>query len=373
MGGSVTDLWVNETQHTGDQVMLSCRIECPDQPTMWLWYRVPQLYESALNPRADAFLVAALFTAMRVGHPLHVHGEVSASLLRNLEEFQAVWMCWIPSRYRAVEIVVDRESTNLLSATRDRAIFGYSGGVDSTFILYRHTLRLAGRRSRRLGAGLFVHGLDIPLTQTSAFEAVSSRAQRLLHEHGIEFIPVTTNFRDLGDDWEEAFGAGLASCLLLFAGGYGVGLIGSGEPYNRLILPWGSTPVTDHLLSADDMPIVHDGAECTRIDKVAMIGGWEEARRNLRVCWEGPRLDSNCGVCEKCIRTILCFRALDLGLPACFQMDVTDEQILTLRGMGHVAVGEMEQVLAAAHTRGIEASWLEAVEALIRAHRAGRD
>ncbi len=370
MSSLVTHLWINEAQHVDDQVLLSCKIEGPDQSVLPLWYRVPQQHESSLNPRADAFLVGSLFTAMRIGHPLHVHGEVSASLLRNLEEFQGAWMRWSPSRYQAVEITVDRESTDLLP-TRDRAIFAYSGGVDSTFTLYRHTRHLAGRRSRHLGAGLLVHGFDIPLAQTSAYKNVGERAQRVLYEHGIEFIPLSTNFQDLEDDWEDAHGAALASCLLLFAGGYGIGLIGSTEPYDHLNLPWGSNPVTDHLLSADDMPIVHDGAECARIDKVDVIGRWEEARRNLRVCWEGPQLDVNCGICEKCIRTILCFRVLDLGLPACFQQDVIDQQILALHGMSCTALGEIEQIVAAAYVRNINVSWVDALETVIRAHRRG--
>lgn len=369
MNAPATHLWLEQPRRVGDQLILSCTIERPDSSTASLWYRIPQAYESALNPRADAFVLGALFTAMRIGHPMYAHGEVSSSLLRNLEEFQAAWARWAPSRYHPVEITPDRESTDLLPSTRGQAVFGYSGGVDSTFTLYRHTRRLAGRRSRRLGVGLLIHGFDIPLAQTSAFETVTTRAARLLRDEAVDLVPLVTNFRELGDDWEDVFAAALASCLHLFAGGYGAGLIGSSEPYDHLVIPWGSTPITDHLLSADDFPIINDGAEYARIDKVAEIGGWEEARRTLRVCWAGPRSDANCGVCEKCIRTILCFRALDLGLPDCFERDVEDEQIRALRGMSRAAVAEMELVAAAARARGTAASWLQAVEAIIEDHR----
>ena len=368
MSDSVTHLWVNEPGYEDDSIFLSCRIERIDQPTLWLWYRVPQQYATSLNPRADAFVVGSLFTAMRIGHPLHVHGTVSASLLRNLEEFQGAWRCWRPSQYQVVEVTADHESTDLLPR-RDHAIFGFSGGVDSTFTLYRHTRQLAGRRSRRLGAGLLVHGFDIPLAQTATFQTVKERMQRVLNEHDIECIPLVTNFQDMGDDWEDAFGVGLASCLWLFAGGYGGGLIASGEPYHHLKLPWGSSPVTDHLLSADDMPMIHDGAEYARIDKIAVIGAWEEARRHLRVCWEGPRPDANCGVCEKCIRTMLCFRALDLGLPECFQEEVTDQQILALHGLSQGAVSKLAQIVTVARQRGVSASWMEALESVIHAHQ----
>jgi len=65
---------------------------------------------------------------------------------------------------------------------------------------------------------------------------------------------------------------------------------------------------------------------------------------------------------------MLCFRALDLGLPECFQEEVTDQQILALHGLSRPALSEMGQIVGAAHTYGIKSSWVEALEAVIRAH-----
>ncbi len=111
-------------------------------------------------------------------------------------------------------------------------------------------------------------------------------------------------------------------------GGYSEGLIPSSLPYHALVLPWGSNPLTDPLLSIRTFAIVHDGAAFTRAEKVKQIAHWRQALQNLRVCWEGDRKDGNCGHCEKCIQTILNFRAVGLGLPPCFDQDVADEEIL---------------------------------------------
>jgi hypothetical protein len=47
----------------------------------------------------DFAVVAAIFYAMKHNRDIHVHGPVSKSLLRNIEEFQAVWSCWCPQNY----------------------------------------------------------------------------------------------------------------------------------------------------------------------------------------------------------------------------------------------------------------------------------
>jgi hypothetical protein len=366
MSEPITHLWIEEPQEVGDQLLLTATLEsAANLPTSSLWYRVRQVFEAALNPHADTFVVGTLFTAMRIGHPVHVHGTVSSSLLRNLEEFQAVWARWYPSRYTAVDITADRESTDFLSSQRDRAIFGFSGGVDSTFTLYRHFHKLAGRRSRNLGAGLLVHGFDVALSEQASFDAISNQARLLLSQFGIELISIATNFRELGDVWEDAHGAGLAACLMLFSNSYAAGIIGSTSPYYHLYVPWGSSPITDHLLSSDYFSIVHDGAEYPRTEKIAEIGNWDVARNNLRVCWQGLRGDANCCKCEKCIRTILAFRLLGFDLPPCFQHDVTDDDILALRGMDDEARWWLIELLEEAHARNLDASWVTALQTAV--------
>jgi hypothetical protein len=134
-------------------------------------------------------------------------------------------------------------------------------------------------------------------------------------------------------------------------------------------MPWGSNPVTDHLLSSKTFQIIHDGAAFSRLQKVQQIANWPEALRGLRVCWQGQQKDRNCGRCEKCIRTILNFRVLGLGLPECFEQDVTNREILSLKGLNTLQINELEQILIASKSASISESWVVALSKCIQQNR----
>ena len=357
-----THLWIEDTIEKDSETLAGATIESPTQERKFLWYRLVNEYGCALTKRADSFLLAAIFSAMRSRADLVVHGEVSAGLLRNLEEFQAVWNRWLPQKYSKIEISAEVEKERAKSTNSDWTIAAFSGGVDSCFTVWRHRNGKCGRLRRNLQAALMVHGFDIPTNEDGTFENAAGNARKMLDSLGIKLITMVTNFRDLGDDWEDAHGAAIASCLMLLEDYYEVGLVASTEPYNNLVLPWGSNPVTDGLMSSEVFQIVHDGAAFARNDKVREILNWPEALKYLRVCWQGEKKDRNCGCCEKCIRTILNFRVVGASLPECFGQDVSDSQILGLRGLNPVQTAYLEEILLAAKVIGIQESWVGALE-----------
>jgi hypothetical protein len=226
-----------------------------------------------------------------------------------------------------------------------------------------------GRLSRKVSAGMMAHGFDIPLDEPEIFANASGKARAMVESLGLELIPVSTNFREINGNWNETHGAAVASCLMLLQGRYSSGLIGSTEPYNALILPWGSNPITDPLLGSDSFEIVHDGAAYTRSEKIAVIADWQEALRYLRVCWQGEIKDRNCGTCEKCIRTILNFRLLGRDLPECFEKDASDSDILSLKGLTPVPIAYLDEILESAGDAGIDDSWVGALRRTIARNR----
>src|SRR5699024_1865269 len=132
----------------------------------------------------------------------------------------------------------------------------------------------------------------------SAFGTVLDRARRLHESLGVETFWVRTNSKALNlQDWEHSFAAQLAGCLHLFSTRFEDALVGSSEPYDALVLPWGSNPVTDHLFSGQQMRIVHDGAGFSRTENLGVLAGIPGSMSGLRVCWAGPDKDRNCGVC----------------------------------------------------------------------------
>jgi len=362
-----THLW-QEAAEVDSYTTVSVTIEHPNQTRDRLWYRMSSEYSSLITQSCDPFVVATIFLAMQQRTDVVVHGEVSPSLLQNLAEFQAAWTCWCPKRYRQVEITADVEREQL-NADSNKAIAAFSGGVDSCFTVFRHSTKRCGRIGRNLQAGLMVQGFDIPLEQQETFDRAAEKSRAMLASLGMELIPIATNFRELEQDWEDAHGTGIASCLMLFQRGFEAGIIASSDPYDALNLPYGSNPVSDWLLSSQSFQIVHDGASFNRIEKIREIANWPEVPANLRVCWEGSQKDRNCGRCEKCIRNILAFRVLGLGLPPCFEQDVTDSQILGIKNLKKSQLIELDPILAAARSAGISDSWVTALDRCISRER----
>jgi hypothetical protein len=357
-------VWPSGLRESEGQIVAAATVELCGRERIELWYRAPVSEGIRLTDAADPFVVALLLTAMEHGRELRVHGEVSPSLLRNLEEFQAAWACWVPGRYRRMDIVADAEHER--PAAPDGALVAFSGGLDSCFTVFRHATGRAGRLSQRSLAGLVVQGFDVPLEEPETFASVAARAAAQLESFDIPLYTMATNFQVLRQNWDYAFGPAIISCLMFYQTAFRTALIGSSEPYDSLFIPCGSNPITDPTLSSDAFRIVHDGAAFNRIEKARELTQWTAGMRTLRVCWAGERKDRNCGRCEKCIRTILDFRLVSPDLPPAFERDVTDLDILGLRALTRIQVHEFDMILQAAEKAKIDASWVRALKSRLR-------
>lgn len=365
-------LWQEEIKEIEDEIIIEATVE-EFEYRYPLWYRLPLGYRSQVSQSCNPFVLATLFLAMNKKANLVVHGEVSPSLLQHLVEFQVAWSCWNPRRYQQVDIRADVERESQKIEASKRVISTFSGGVDSCFTAWRHCVDSESYCNKKqqinLEAAIMVHGFDIPLEQKEVFQRAADKSKRMLESLGVELIPVTTNFRDIKQDWEDAHGAGIASCLSLFEGTYNFGLIPSGPSYKTLVFPLGSNPITDPMLSSQNFQIIHDGTGFSRLEKIDAIAQWKEARENLRVCWEGSQLDRNCGKCEKCLRTILSFRALGAGLPGCFEQDVSDRAIVDIKVRKAQLEVDFVPILNLAKASNLSDSWVTALETSITRNR----
>jgi hypothetical protein len=359
-------LWPEVLTDVGDRVELGVTLELPDGDCQRLWYRIPAHYSDRLTNHCDPFVVATIMLAMRQRAEIRIHGEVSFTLLSNLEEFQAIWSNWHPSVYRVVNLWAEKELKHSVTPTVQRAISAFSGGVDSSFTAWRHRQRRCGRRQQPLQTGLMVHGFDIPLAAINGFTGAALRAKKMLASLGLEFLPVTTNFREVfTQNWEEIFATAIASTLLLFQRYYSVGLIPASHPYRAREFIYGSNSVSDRLLSTQACTLIHDGAGADRVSKIRELSQWPEAVQHLRVCWEGAYPERNCGVCEKCIRNILSFRVVGIQTPACFDHHVTDMEILNLNVKG-ATLSACQNLLNSAKSENISSSWVKALAQAIQ-------
>ncbi|MFO1057125.1 MAG: hypothetical protein U1E53_09175 [Dongiaceae bacterium] len=330
-----------------------------------LWYEIEGDVLPPPIELLDAVVPAFLFRAMRQGCALRVHGPVSTRLLANLEEFQAAWACWRPDLYRPVEILPDREVA-APPAADESAVVAFSGGLDSLFSTWRHRPGSPLPRHRALRAGILIHGFEIPLADAEGFRLAAARAGAALVSIGLPLVTIRTNWRELlCAEWTDEFGAALASCLHQLAGAAGAGIVGSDGTYHRLVLPWGSNPLTTRLLTGGAFEIVYDGAAFRRCEKAAAICAWPAALTSLRVCWEGPQPGSNCGRCEKCIRTQLNFLAVGQPVPPAFPVAASLRDIARLTVPAEAQLVGLRDVLAVARANGIAAPWTRALEIAI--------
>jgi hypothetical protein len=315
----------------------------------------------------DAAVVASVLYWMSRGRPrVHVRGAVSATLLANMEELQCCWAKWRPNEYKRFEIVPDEIMDD--RPVGSGAIAAFSGGVDAAFTLLTKS-RPSPNSAMIVQDVAMVHGFDIGLEEPDVFARALTRAKAMTKAHGMPVRVVRTDIKHkIPTYWEDFCGLAVASTLLTFQSRRQTGLIGSSNPYDRLWFPHGSTPVQEWMASTGRMQIRHDGSGFNRIEKVDRIGDVVTVTKNLRVCWSGMQHDRNCGRCEKCVRTILNFRAAGRPVPTCFPNDV-DKRLLRSLRPSHLELTEYDTIISEAIARGIRAPWLRVIKRMMKRRR----
>lgn len=271
--------------------------------TETLWYEMPA--DRALELRGDAFAVAGLLPAMRLGVPLEIDPAlpVDSTLIANLEKLQKIFILWghaLKQPLKHVPIIARLDS----SQSRGETMAFFSGGVDGTYTLIE---------SPDVQTAVFVRGVDFQLDNPVYDESYARNAAWLAHRN-TPLLRMSSNVRWVGRaygiGWSTFFGAGLSS--FAHALGAGTMYIASGHTWREL-WPDGSHPLTDPLWSSSSTRIVHHARDVTRADKLERIGREPGALEILRVCWQDQGF--NCGKCEKCVRTMVLLRLLGLKSP----------------------------------------------------------
>ena len=214
-----------------------------------------------------------------------------------------------------------------------------------------------------------VHGFDIALDEPEVFARALARAEAMAEAVDVPVRVVRTDMRSrIPVRWEDFHVLAVASALLTFQDRRETGFIGSSCPYDYLAFPHGSSPVQDWMAGTGRMRIRHDGSGFNRMEKVDRIADVPAVVNNLRVCWIGAQRDRNCGRCEKCVRTMLNFRATGRPVPRCFPQGIDRHALRSVRPSGRELL-EYEMIIAAALARQVRAPWIPAVRRMIRRRR----
>ncbi|MCR4410343.1 MAG: hypothetical protein QHH43_07720 [Candidatus Saccharicenans sp.] len=143
------------------------------------------------------------------------------------------------------------------------------------------------------------------------YDEVINRHKRFAEFFGKKLIAVETNFYSFGYRYNLSRnltqGTALASIALLL--GFRTVYIPASYSYSQLF-PLGSHPLVDPLWSNEAVKIIHDGCESTRTQKIKKISENKYAVEHLQVCFDQAL--GNCGKCEKCIRTYVTLKLLNV-------------------------------------------------------------
>jgi 7-cyano-7-deazaguanine synthase in queuosine biosynthesis len=268
-----------------------------------------------------------LVKAVAEGNPVTL-GSVSPLMADNLLTIRDIYAAWVPGH----RVPLSYEIASDAAASASGVSLFFSGGVDSFYSLIKHRDEIDNL--------VLIHGFDIPLAETKTFELALEQAREVARLFSKRLIVARTNLH-----WEESrlyteqpripcgwgmyHGAALMAVAHALAPCHGKVYIASSYSYADLHA-WGSHPLLDPLWSTESVQIVHDSCE-TRIDKLRLIVQYPEALARLRVCWEN--LGSyNCGLCEKCVRTMLGLRALGVDHCAAFPDTLTPE-LVSIQGL----------------------------------------
>jgi hypothetical protein len=283
-------------------------------------------------------------------------GSVSPLLASNLETIRDIYAAWIDGGHQ-VPLNFELSSDAALAA-KGVSLF-FSGGVDSFYSLIKHRDEVDNL--------VLIHGFDVPLADTKTFDLTEAQAREAARLFGKRLIEVRTNLHweqpGVPGGWGMYHGPALAAVTYALAPLHGRMYIASSYSYADLH-PWGSHPLLDPLWSTEAVRIVHDGGE-TRMDKLRVLVQYPEALSRLRVCWENLG-EYNCGLCEKCVRTMLGLRALGVDRCAAFP-DTLTQELVRQQELSHDSALFWRELLCP----GLPPTFQAAVQSAIHSYDAG--
>ncbi|HET6325676.1 MAG TPA: hypothetical protein VFG04_13435 [Planctomycetaceae bacterium] len=324
-----------------------------------VWFKVRN---ADAAPSGNAALAIALVPAMRTARSLVLADSLSPKLFRSQEVIQRRFQDW-DNRFNVVRITAPLGAPHQASAGRTGLFF--SAGVDSFFSLLRHReeiTHLIVLRGFNIKQKQVVDDLALP-----SIRVVAAQMNKTL-------VEVSTNIREFSDrivDWGlDYHGAALAAVALLLAPTLNKVYVASTHSETDTFR-WGSHQFLDPLYSTETLSLIHDGANATRVEKVAAIAENRLVQQTLRVCNKPGA--SNCGRCEKCLRTMINLRVAGaLEKVVTFDRNLRFNEVRLMRVRDENKASFVSENLTALRAKGVDDDLALALnEALSRRYDKG--
>ena len=316
--------------------------DCP-RPAQELYFETIEGFADGISCNPHAFLVACIMPALHFDEErILVDGEICPELKGGLitaMNWMRLW--WYEPTKKIVRIEAKTSSGYPRPRTPERAGFFFSGGIDALATLRANRIHYPLEHPGSIKDGLLVFGLEI--REPRIFRYVLDSVSVLAEDANVILIPIFTNIRSLGpeDDMEfwgkfwlnEFMGATFSAIAHAFSKRLTVVSINSCHDIPNLI-PYSSHPLINPNYSSSDLRIRHEGIALSRYEKTKLVAGWDLALQHLRVCNRTELYQPgmlNCGICEKCVRTMLAIAAIGMLEKTCaFPIrDVNEELVMT--------------------------------------------
>lgn len=299
----------------GEVARLSAVVESHDQSTT-LWFEVPAEYGQYLvYERSDAFVVAALMSAMKTGETIYVKGVLSQKLFYNLQSYYMHLLTILMPHLHKVDILCDAVDAGKAFESGAGVLMGFSGGVDSFAAVHDHLLE--GNKTNYHVTHLVFNKVN-DLTASDSNEAQYKKLTSFAHEQGVPYFKIDTNMHEFNDfPFVLSYLIRNTAALMavqklvskyIIASSYKYPDIYVGETYSMGY----SESLTAPLLSTENMETIISGAQYTRVQKTALLTEIPASKKYLDVCVSSDREHSvkNCSACFKCLRTALTLEIL---------------------------------------------------------------
>lgn len=270
----------------------------------------------------NAFLFLPVYMSMYYNTDLHIHGNVSKKLYKNVGYMQSI-IAAFSDKLSKINVSVDgfeeSEGEGYIIGT------GISCGVDCLQTVYSHFIEEQDPEYRintlfELNCGW--HGyIDGELTN-KIFEQRCEENKKVADDLGLSFVAVDSNLHAfLPKLKDQASYFCIYSCVFALERAMKLYYLSSSYSYGEVI-KYGhksrnndfsefGDPMLLPLARTEHFELVSDGCQYTRSQKTELIAKWEISKKYLNVCCKNNAIE-NCSVCHKCVRTLIPLESMGL-------------------------------------------------------------
>lgn len=259
----------------------------------------------------EAFAAIAKIMGMETNRSVVSLPRLSSTFTESMAALERTHLAIYPHHHQAPLHTLHRREAPLDAANDDRRVAAFfSGGVDSLDLVIEH--------GDIIDDLLFVRGFDVQVHDLERNEEVLLPVREAAASVGKPLIVAETDLRDFSDpatDWTWFVYAGLIATTLMLSRTHKLVLCAASVADQHL--PVEAVRNRSGGFGNERTELRIEGRTATRVAKLEKVAAAGVARSSLRVCWQNVAGTINCGLCDKCIRTMV-------GLAAVGMLDQID-------------------------------------------------